>query len=147
MSRSADGVEREPVTTLDCTHKFHESCVRGWCIIGKKQTCPYCKEKVDLDKKFPTPWHKHDILYAQLLDAVTAVTVGSSLKHRYVRGIRWRCSSREGTAFSFSLAFVLRASRLHAAINSLSLDFIAASLAAHGVADKLSLPELTKTPD
>jgi len=68
-------VEREPVTTLDCTHRFHESCVRGWCIIGKKQTCPYCKEKVDLDKKFPTPWHKHDILYAQLLDALRYLLV------------------------------------------------------------------------
>lgn len=31
---------------LSCGHTFHEFCIRGWCIVGKKQTCPYCKEKV-----------------------------------------------------------------------------------------------------
>ncbi|XP_064080544.1 E3 ubiquitin ligase RNF121-like [Macrobrachium nipponense] len=30
---------------LSCGHTFHEFCIRGWCIVGKKQTCPYCKEK------------------------------------------------------------------------------------------------------
>ena len=33
---------------LACGHSFHDFCIRGWCIIGKKQTCPYCKEKVRL---------------------------------------------------------------------------------------------------
>jgi RING finger protein 121 len=33
---------------LTCGHEFHEFCIRGWCIVGKKQTCPYCHEKVDL---------------------------------------------------------------------------------------------------
>jgi len=36
--------------------RFHEFCIRGWCIVGKKQTCPYCKEKVDLKRLFPYPW-------------------------------------------------------------------------------------------
>ena len=36
--------------------RFHEFCIRGWCIVGKKQTCPYCKEKVDLKRLFPNPW-------------------------------------------------------------------------------------------
>ena len=31
---------------LSCGHTFHEFCIRGWCIVGKKQICPYCKEKV-----------------------------------------------------------------------------------------------------
>ncbi|KAF5923425.1 hypothetical protein HPG69_006595 [Diceros bicornis minor] len=35
---------------LSCNHVFHEFCIRGWCIVGKKQTCPYCKEKVDLKR-------------------------------------------------------------------------------------------------
>lgn len=40
---------------LPCNHVFHEYCIRGWCIIGKKQTCPYCKEKVDLQRLFKNP--------------------------------------------------------------------------------------------
>lgn len=41
---------------LSCEHVFHEFCIRGWCIVGKKQTCPYCKEKVDLKKMFYNPY-------------------------------------------------------------------------------------------
>lgn len=41
---------------LSCEHVFHEFCIRGWCIVGKKQTCPYCKEKVDLKKMFHNPY-------------------------------------------------------------------------------------------
>lgn len=33
----------EDTYKLSCHHVFHEFCIRGWCIIGKKQTCPYCK--------------------------------------------------------------------------------------------------------
>ena len=36
--------------------RFHEFCIRGWCIVGKKQTCPYCKEKVDLKRMFCNPY-------------------------------------------------------------------------------------------
>ncbi|NWY08402.1 RN121 protein, partial [Nothoprocta ornata] len=35
---------------------FHEFCIRGWCIVGKKQTCPYCREKVDLRRMFSNPY-------------------------------------------------------------------------------------------
>lgn len=45
----------EDTYKLSCDHVFHEFCIRGWCIIGKKQTCPYCKEKVDLKKMFCNP--------------------------------------------------------------------------------------------
>uniref|UniRef100_A0A2K5N5Z2 Ring finger protein 121 n=1 Tax=Cercocebus atys TaxID=9531 RepID=A0A2K5N5Z2_CERAT len=50
---------------LSCNHVFHEFCIRGWCIVGKKQTCPYCKEKVDLFFLFSNPPH---VMYGQLLD-------------------------------------------------------------------------------
>jgi len=60
----------EKVFTLSCGHKFHENCIRGWCIVGKKETCPYCKEKVDLKRMFPSPWQRHDVLYGNLLDWV-----------------------------------------------------------------------------
>uniref|UniRef100_A0A8C9L3E6 Ring finger protein 121 n=1 Tax=Pavo cristatus TaxID=9049 RepID=A0A8C9L3E6_PAVCR len=44
---------------LSCNHVFHEFCIRGWCIVGKKQTCPYCKEKVDLKRMFSNPCGAH----------------------------------------------------------------------------------------
>ena len=48
--------------------------------MGKKQTCPYCHEKVDLKRMFPTPWEKPHMMYGQLLDWVGFVaSVFSSL--------------------------------------------------------------------
>ena len=41
---------------LTKTFSFHEFCIRGWCIVGKKQTCPYCKEKVDIKRMFTNPY-------------------------------------------------------------------------------------------
>jgi hypothetical protein len=32
--------------TLLGLHLFHEFCIRGWTMIGKKDVCPYCSEKV-----------------------------------------------------------------------------------------------------
>lgn len=58
----------EETASLPCGHIFHEFCIRGWCIVGKKQICPYCKEKVDLKRLFPNPWEKPHILYGNLLD-------------------------------------------------------------------------------
>ncbi|KAI3633430.1 hypothetical protein MIR68_008377 [Amoeboaphelidium protococcarum] len=34
-----------PSVRLSCRHSFHEPCIRGWLLIGKKDMCPYCKEK------------------------------------------------------------------------------------------------------
>ncbi|KAM6071934.1 LOW QUALITY PROTEIN: RING finger protein 175 [Theristicus caerulescens] len=41
---------------LSCNHMFHESCICGWCIVGKNQTCPYCPEKVDLKRMLSNPY-------------------------------------------------------------------------------------------
>ena len=40
---------------------FHEFCIRGWIIVGKKQTCPVCKEKVDLKQFSSTPWEVRNL--------------------------------------------------------------------------------------
>uniref|UniRef100_A0A3B3CWL7 Ring finger protein 175 n=1 Tax=Oryzias melastigma TaxID=30732 RepID=A0A3B3CWL7_ORYME len=46
----------EDTYQLSCGHIFHEFCIRGWCIVGKKQTCPYCNEKVDLKRMMNNPY-------------------------------------------------------------------------------------------
>ncbi|KAA0193646.1 RING finger protein [Fasciolopsis buskii] len=60
----------EKVHKLNCQHSFHDCCIRGWCIVGKKDICPYCKEKVNLKKTFTNPWDKPHILYGNVLDLV-----------------------------------------------------------------------------
>eukprot|EP00116_Pleurobrachia_bachei_P015201 sb/3475463/ len=70
-----EATDPEPVYKLSCGHVFHDYCIRGWCIIGKKQTCPYCKEKVDLQRLFSAPWEKPHMLYGRLLDWIRYLIV------------------------------------------------------------------------
>ncbi|XP_044748209.1 RING finger protein 121 [Coccinella septempunctata] len=74
---------------LSCEHVFHEFCIRGWCIVGKKQTCPYCKEKVDLKKMFCNPWEKPHVLYGQLLDWIRWLLAWQPMIIFIVQGINW----------------------------------------------------------
>ncbi|KAI1307345.1 putative ring finger protein [Halotydeus destructor] len=41
-------VTSEKTLKLTCGHEFHEYCIYGWSLIGKKDNCPYCKERVDM---------------------------------------------------------------------------------------------------
>uniref|UniRef100_A0A663LQU5 Ring finger protein 175 n=1 Tax=Athene cunicularia TaxID=194338 RepID=A0A663LQU5_ATHCN len=50
---------------LFCNHVFYESCICGWCTVGKNQNFPYCPEKVDLKRKLSENAH---VLYGQLLN-------------------------------------------------------------------------------
>jgi len=75
FSDEAYGVLKEPDTSdeerairLNCGHEFHEYCIRGWVILGKQNTCPYCHEKVDTKLLGNHPWEKYNRMYAQLLD-------------------------------------------------------------------------------
>ncbi|EEB10744.1 RING finger protein, putative [Pediculus humanus corporis] len=83
-----DGV-LESTYKLSCGHVFHEFCIRGWCIVGKKQTCPYCKEKVDLKKMFCNPWEKPHVLYGQLLDWIRWLVAWQPCIFFLVQGINW----------------------------------------------------------
>lgn len=74
---------------VTCGHVFHEFCIRGWCIVGKKQTCPYCKEKVDLKKIFSNPWEKPHMLYGQLLDWIRWLVAWQPLVLFLVQGINY----------------------------------------------------------
>mmetsp|Transcript_1668 Transcript_1668/g.2178 ORF Transcript_1668/g.2178 Transcript_1668/m.2178 type:complete len:328 (-) Transcript_1668:31-1014(-) len=60
---------------LNCHHQFHEWCIRGWTIVGKKDTCPFCSEKVELKKLFSNPWEKQGIMWANLMDALRYLIV------------------------------------------------------------------------
>jgi hypothetical protein len=71
---------------LSCGHEFHEFCIRGWCIVGKKQTCPYCHEKVDLK--------------------VSSCSNLMSVCQFYVRGEFFRCvMPNVGTFFLLGICF------------------------------------------
>jgi RING finger protein 121 len=49
-------------TVLECSHSFHPICIRGWTVIGKKDMCPCCKEKVDLKEFQKNPWGTSSLL-------------------------------------------------------------------------------------
>jgi len=74
---------------LNCGHVFHEFCIRGWCIVGKKQTCPYCKEKVDLKRMFPGPWERPAVMYGNLLDWIRYLVAWQPVIIGIVQGINW----------------------------------------------------------
>jgi len=69
--------EKEPESQikLDCGHVFHESCIKGWVMVGKKDTCPVCREKVDLSILPSNPWHYQDRMWVQVLDALRYLIV------------------------------------------------------------------------
>jgi len=71
----SDEYNPETAVKLNCNHYFHEWCIRGWTIIGKKDTCPYCSEKVQLKQLFNNPWEKQGILWANLLDSLRYLIV------------------------------------------------------------------------
>lgn len=60
---------------LNCGHVFHSPCIKGWCLIGKRDTCPYCKEKVDMKKISKNPWDKQQYLYVIFLEWVRYLVV------------------------------------------------------------------------
>ncbi|ERE80855.1 RING finger protein [Cricetulus griseus] len=68
---------------------FHEFCIRGWCIVGKKQTCPYCKEKVDLKRMFSNPWERPHVMYGQLLDWLRYLVAWQPVIIGLVQGISY----------------------------------------------------------
>ena len=74
---------------LNCGHIFHEFCIRGWCIVGKKQTCPYCKEKVDLKSMFPGPWERPQVMFGNLLDWIRYLVAWQPVVIGLVQAIYW----------------------------------------------------------
>ncbi|KAJ2994302.1 hypothetical protein HDV02_001696 [Globomyces sp. JEL0801] len=65
----------ETLHRLNCHHTYHEVCIRGWTIVGKKDVCPYCKEKVDLNTFKTNSWDTTQVFYLNLLDAMRYILV------------------------------------------------------------------------
>ncbi|KAK0064673.1 RING finger protein 121-like isoform X1 [Biomphalaria pfeifferi] len=86
---SNDNAVIEKTIKLNCGHIFHEFCIRGWCIVGKKQTCPYCKEKVDLKRMFPGPWERPHVMYGNLLDWIRYLVAWQPVIIGIVQVINW----------------------------------------------------------
>ncbi|MFH4979420.1 hypothetical protein AB6A40_006129 [Gnathostoma spinigerum] len=87
LEHGDDYEDSEAVYRLSCNHVFHEFCIRGWCVVGKSQTCPYCKEKVDLKRMFKNPWEKPHLFYGQLLDWIRYLVCWQPLVVSLVQGV------------------------------------------------------------
>jgi hypothetical protein len=86
--------------TLECRHGFHDACLRGWALSGKKVTCPYCAERSraleDIIKS--NPWAKTDSAWMYFLQIANFLFVylPQGMGFMYIcEGIwlrRWVCS-------------------------------------------------------
>ncbi|GIL42988.1 hypothetical protein Vafri_801 [Volvox africanus] len=66
----------ERTVQLSCKHCFHDLCIRGWTMVGKKDTCPQCGEKVDLRALLSDrPWETHNITWIQMMDGIRYLVV------------------------------------------------------------------------
>lgn len=81
---------KERVFTLTCGHRYHEYCIYGWCLVGKKQVCPFCREKVDLNQLFASlPFQKPHYLYGNLLDFIRYLVAWQPVIILCVQGINY----------------------------------------------------------
>lgn len=85
-----DDTEKERTFTLSCGHKYHEYCIYGWCLVGKKQVCPFCREKVDTGKLFASlPFQRPHYLYGNLLDFIRYLVAWQPCIIFLVQGINY----------------------------------------------------------
>ncbi|KAH9411850.1 hypothetical protein HK407_03g06020 [Ordospora pajunii] len=68
-----DGVEK--IHTLGCGHSFHEDCIKGWCLLGKKLFCPYCKSRVVGSTLPPELWHKAEVWFYPLINTMRSFII------------------------------------------------------------------------
>jgi len=65
----------EKVHKLNCGHQFHDFCLRGWNLIGKRDTCASCSEKVKLRDYLRGPWEQTSVAWSVLLDMLRYLLV------------------------------------------------------------------------
>lgn len=84
----------EPIKTLSCGHRAHEYCLRGWVLVGKRDSCPLCSEKVNLSSVVGTsPWARMSLLWAQLLETTRFMLVWNPLVVMVVHGLLFLAES------------------------------------------------------
>ncbi|KAJ2816726.1 hypothetical protein GGI24_005634, partial [Coemansia furcata] len=79
----------EPTHGLGCGHEFHACCIRGWCVVGKKDICPYCREKVDLDSFKQNPWDRQELFYVAALEYMRFFISWQPLTLLFLTAIFW----------------------------------------------------------
>ncbi|KAJ2783312.1 hypothetical protein H4R18_001758 [Coemansia javaensis] len=79
----------EPVHELACGHGFHACCVRGWCVVGKRDTCPLCRENVDLARFRRHPWDRQELLYVAALEHMRFFVSWQPLALTLLTGVFW----------------------------------------------------------
>lgn len=72
-AKAFDGGEK--IHTLVCTHSFHEDCIKGWCLLGKKSFCPYCRKKVDSSSLPEELWHRTEVWFYPLINSLRSFIV------------------------------------------------------------------------
>jgi Ring finger domain len=76
MSHVGGEQPAEATIQLPCKHLFHELCIKGWTMVGKKDTCPTCMEKVDLKKLYSDrPWETRNLQWIGMLDFLRYMVV------------------------------------------------------------------------
>jgi RING finger protein 121 len=77
--KSGSQYERKTMK-LSCNHEFHEECIRGWSVVGKKSVCPFCGEKVDTSAILASsPWEKSSQTWSEFLDLLRMSLVWNPL--------------------------------------------------------------------
>ncbi|PIA13791.1 RING finger protein [Coemansia reversa NRRL 1564] len=79
----------EPTHKLECEHEFHACCIRGWCVVGKKDTCPFCLEKVNLAMFKRNPWDKQEMHYVSALEYMRFLVGWQPLVLMLLAGVFW----------------------------------------------------------
>jgi RING finger protein 121/175 len=76
MSHVGGDAPEEETIQLPCKHLFHSLCLRGWTMVGKKDTCPTCLEKTDLRMLYSDrPWEARNLQWNGMLDFVRYMVV------------------------------------------------------------------------
>ncbi|EPR78069.1 hypothetical protein SLOPH_2681 [Spraguea lophii 42_110] len=66
-------------TTLTCNHIFHNSCIRGWLMVGKNHICPVCNEKVIIKNLKVMWWEKIELFFGIFINFLRSIIAFSGV--------------------------------------------------------------------
>lgn len=77
-SQGKDG--RKLMKLRECGHEFHDECIRGWSVLGKRNVCPTCNERCDTTSILAsTPWARSSETWQEFLDLLRMALVWNPL--------------------------------------------------------------------